>query len=291
MTVLVLGANGQVGTHLRDCLPDAVFWTRDKADLSRPTQLEDAVLAQKPSVIVNAAAYTAVDRAEEETDLAWTVNAEAPAALARAARELGAILVHFSTDYVFDGTKAGPYLDTEPTRPQSAYGATKLAGELAVATLCPTHWIFRTSWVFSEHGGNFVKTMLRLGVERDELGVVDDQTGRPTYAGHIASAVAEVIGTGKGQALPWGIYHLTGGKPVSWCTFAREIFRRAGDRGLMSSRPSVKAITTDDYPTPAKRPANSVLQPSAALREQLSTLPDWEAGLDTVLAMIEAERS
>jgi dTDP-4-dehydrorhamnose reductase len=289
MSVLILGANGQVGTHLRDCLPDAVFWTRDEADLSRPAELEDGVLAEKPSVIVNAAAYTAVDRAEEEAALAWTVNAEAPAALARAATELGATLVHFSTDYVFDGAKAGPYLDGDATRPQSAYGATKLGGELAVATLCPRHWIFRTSWVFSEHGGNFVKTMLRLAGERDELGVVDDQTGRPTYAGHIASAVAELLGAGKDARLPWGTYHLTGGRSISWCTFAREIFRRAGDRGLLTSRPSVKAITTDDYPTPAKRPANSVLQPSAALREQLSALPDWEPGLDTVLQMIEAQ--
>lgn len=290
MTILVLGANGQVGSHLRDQLPRARCWRRSDADLSQPHQLETTVLAAAPSVIVNAAAYTAVDRAEEEPALAWSVNAEAPAALGRAAARLGATLVHLSTDYVFDGAKVGAYMEHDPVNPQSIYGATKLAGELAVAALCPRHLILRTSWVFSEHGNNFVKTMLRLARERESLQVVDDQTGTPTYAGDIANVIAQLVGTpDSGSELPWGIHHLTGGPATSWFGFATDIFERANERGMLARVPDLQPIGTEQYPTPATRPRNSQLAPSAVLMDQLRSPPDWQKGLDMALQKIESE--
>ncbi len=180
MTFLVLGRTGQLASHLQITSPDAWFWDRATADLSDVANLEEKLVAAAPAAIVNAAAYTAVDRAETEPDLAWRINAEAPAAMARAARRLDVPLIHVSTDYVFDGASGSPYVETDGTRPPSVYGRSKLGGELAVATLCAKHWILRTSWVFSEHGHNFPKTMLRLARERTELRVVDDQHGRPT---------------------------------------------------------------------------------------------------------------
>ena len=294
MSVLVLGANGQVGCHLQallqELLPSATFWDRARMDLADADRLEQAVLALRPSAILNAAAYTAVDRAETEAALAWRVNAEAPAALARAASRLDVPLVHISTDYVFDGTAARAYRATDAVAPINVYGRTKLAGELAVASLCQRYWILRTSWVFSEHGANFVKTMLRLARERDTLTVVDDQHGCPTYAGDLAAIMIALV-TRPEMTLPYGLYHVAGGEPTSWHRFAERIVAQAHALGLLERAPRVLPIGTRDYPTPARRPMNSVLAADPALRLATGIQPDWQAGLDRMLAHLQAPQA
>jgi dTDP-4-dehydrorhamnose reductase len=285
MTVVVLGESGQLAAHLKDLLPDAVFAGRRTLDLAQPAAIPNALGALRPTVIVNAAGYTAVDKAESEPDLAWRINADAVAAIARTARALGVPLVHVSTDYVFDGRKRGEYEEGDALNPLNVYGITKAAGELAVRALCPKAWILRASWVFSEHGVNFVKTMLRLAASRDELRVVDDQHGRPTYAGHLARSIVRLIERPE-PALPYGVYHAVGGAVVSWRDFADEILQRAYDRTLLAKRPQVRGIRTAEYPTPAKRPANSALRPSTELQRSLGVSPDWSAGLDDVLARL-----
>jgi dTDP-4-dehydrorhamnose reductase len=283
MSALVLGASGQLGRHLRDLMPNATFWTRAEADLAEPASLERAIATVRPSIIVNAAAYTAVDRAESEPDLAWRVNAEAPAALARAAGTQNAKLIHVSTDFVFDGQNDRPYRETDPVGPINMYGRSKLGGELAVQSLCPRHWIIRTSWVFSEFGSNFVKTMLRLARERDELRVVDDQRGCPTYAGDLARLIHRLALDPNPAVLPFGIHHACGGPVVSWRGFAETIVEAAVDIGLLPRRVPVIAIATHEYPTAARRPRNSALEPSPLLA-RLEAVPfDWKAGLDGVL--------
>lgn len=287
MTILVLGSTGQLATHLRALLSAATFWGRNEADLSQPATLTDAIVALRPSAIVNAAAHTAVDRAESEPELAWRVNAEAPAAMARAARALDVPLVQVSTDYVFDGSKQGPYLSTDPVAPISVYGRSKLGGELAVQTLCRKHWILRTSWVFSEHGHNFVKTMLRLARERDTLTVVNDQHGQPTYAGDLARLIRDLLQgvvTSPPDALPFGRYHVGAGPVVTWRDFAELIVTRAGESGLIGRIPTVMGIPTSSYPTPARRPRNSVLASDQDLTARYPNAFNWQAGLDTVLA-------
>jgi dTDP-4-dehydrorhamnose reductase len=282
MIVLVLGASGQLATHLRELAPRAVYWGRDKLDLRRPANVRAAIEAHRPAVIVNAAAYTAVDKAESERDEAWAVNAEAPAMLARAAAALDVPLIHISTDYVFDGTKEGEYEVEDPCRPLSAYGASKLGGELAVRSLCPKHWILRTSWVFSEFGANFVKTMLRLAGEREELRVVADQVGRPTYAGDLARLVARLAEPGAQMRLPFGTHHAVGGAPTSWHGFAQAIVAAGVRHQLLARAPRVTPIGTADYPTPARRPRNSVLAPNAEWAAFGVEL-DWVRGLDAAV--------
>lgn len=283
MNVLVIGSTGQLARHLRELMPNAVFWSRTDADLTDPAALEGKALAARPDLIINAAAYTAVDRAESEPEIAWRVNADAPAALARAASKLDAPFIHVSTDYVFNGSGADPYSETDPVGPLGTYGATKLGGELAVRTIHPKHWILRTSWVFSEFGANFVKTMLRLAREREELNVVADQRGRPTYAGDIAAAI---VGLAREPAsVPYGIHHATGGSAVSWHEFATEIIERAHKVGLIAKKPAIHPIPTTSYPTPAKRPLNSVLTPSSSLTRIARF--DWESGLDRTLAKLK----
>lgn len=285
MTVLVIGGNGQLGRHLREELPGALFWDRSVVDLSDPAALSRRLAEVVPEAIINAAAYTAVDRAESEPDLAWTINAEAPAVLARAAQRLAVPLVHVSTDYVFDGVKTSGYEEADPVAPLNIYGRSKFGGELAVATLCAKHWILRTSWVFSEHGSNFPKTMLRLGREREELRVVDDQRGRPTYAGDLARCIVALLrDVGSERALPWGLHHVGGGAVVSWKEFADEIFAMASAAGAISRIPRVVAITTDQYPTPAARPRNSLLLTRATHAPQVSVPFDWQRGLERVIA-------
>jgi dTDP-4-dehydrorhamnose reductase len=283
MSVLVVGSSGQLAQHLRELLPAATFWSRTDADLSQPAILEQKVLARQPTFIINAAAYTAVDRAESEPELAWRVNAEAPAALARAAAKLDAPLVQVSTDYVFSGQSELPYAETDPVAPLGVYGTTKLGGELAVRAIHRKHWILRTSWVFSEFGANFVKTMLRLARERDELKVVADQRGRPTYAGHLAQLIAGL--SRNPDAIPFGTYHATNGSAVSWHEFAVEILNRAHVAAMIAKLPAIQPIPTSGYPTPAKRPLNSVLTPSPAL-QQIAVF-DWESGLDRTLAKLK----
>ena len=306
MSIVVLGCHGQLARHLAACFagtaPEAMFWGRETVDLAEPTApaaLEAALLEAAPRAIINAAAYTAVDQAESDPETAWRINAEAPAAAARAASRLGAALVHVSTDYVFDGLAAEPYAEDAPTRPLGVYGATKLAGELAVRSLCPQHWILRTSWVFSEHGHNFMKTMLRLARERSTLRVVDDQHGRPTYAGHLAELIAALAAgltapqdpagdrPGLPATLPFGTWHATGGEITTWRGFAARIFAAAVDAGLLDAAPEVIGITTAEYPTPALRPARAVLAPSREITA-LEQAPDfdWHAGLAAALAAL-----
>ncbi|WP_350313455.1 dTDP-4-dehydrorhamnose reductase [Dickeya fangzhongdai] len=258
MKVLLTGANGQLGRCFQDRLPDgwSVLATdTDSLDITDEAQVQATVKSWQPDAIVNAAAYTAVDKAESEPELAARINVAGPEYLARAARHLGARCIHVSTDYVFDGTATRPYSETDATHPLGVYGQTKLDGERAVLKVNPAAQIVRTAWVFSEYGNNFVKTMLRLGRERDTLGVVADQRGCPTYAGDIADAIISLLQ----QQADAGLYHFCGDEEVSWHDFAGAIFTIAGEQQLLTRTPVVNAITTEQYPTPAARPAYSTL--------------------------------
>jgi dTDP-4-dehydrorhamnose reductase len=253
MKILVTGRDGQVGWELARVLPqigEVVALGRNELDLGDPGQIVKVVREVKPDVIVNSAAYTAVDKAESEPEQAYLVNAAAPGFLAAEAKALGALLIHYSTDYVFDGAKQGPYVETDVPRPVSVYGDSKLAGEQAVQAVGGRHVILRTSWVYAARGKNFLLTMLKLGMEKPQLRVVDDQRGAPTWARSIAEATATIIRDGDP---PSGLYHFTAAGQTTWCGFAREILR------LAEIATPVKGITTAEYPTPAKRPANSVL--------------------------------
>lgn len=275
--LLVFGRSGQVATELRRLAPDASFLGRDQADLSDPAACARAIRASGCGGVLNAAAHTAVDRAEAEPDLARAVNAAAPAAMAQAAAQMGIPFLHISTDYVFDGSGERPWVESDPTGPLGVYGATKLAGEQAVAAAGGQWAVLRTSWVFSAHGANFVKTMLRLGAEREELRVVADQHGGPTPAAAIAAASLAMLGAMRGDAARGGIYHFSGAPDTSWAGFAREIMAQAG----LACR--ITQIASSDYPTPARRPANSRLNCAAILRDFGISRPDWRAGLAKVL--------
>jgi dTDP-4-dehydrorhamnose reductase len=250
------------------------------------------VRSAAPDIILNAAAYTAVDRAESEPDLAMAVNAGAPAVLAEEAMRLGALLVHYSTDYVFDGSKVGAWQEADIPNPLNVYGASKLAGERAITQIGGRVLIFRTSWVYGAHGNNFLRTMLRLGRERDRLNIVDDQIGAPTTTIELANATRSVVDGVRNDRLGsverWaGIYHMTCGGSVSWCGFAKAIFERA--QSLLQERfPVVNPIGTSEYPTPAKRPQNSVLS-NAKLSDCFGIqLSGWEPALDAVIDQLKA---
>jgi dTDP-4-dehydrorhamnose reductase len=289
VNILVTGSSGQLATHLREVWPEATFLGRSDLDLSRPSAIEPAVLARRPTLIVNAAAYTAVDRAEQEPEVAWQVNAEAPAALARAAQTLEIPLLHVSTDYVFDGQSPTPYREHDPVAPLNVYGRSKLAGELAVASLCERYWILRASWVFSEHGSNFVKTVLRLARERESLAVVDDQFGRPTHAGSLATLIGRIVaGLDVPGSLPWGLYHAGAGPVVTWHRFAELIVERAAALGAIPAPKPVQAVSTADYDArsgrkAATRPRRAVLEPSVH-QDVFVAQRDWRLGLETVMA-------
>lgn len=294
MRILLVGKGGQVGRELQAPLAasgDLVALDRTVADLERPDDVAALVRRERPDVIVNAAAYTAVDKAEGEVDRARLVNATAVAFLAEAAADLGATLVHYSTDYVFDGTKPGRYVETDAPRPLSIYGRTKLEGEEAIAASGCHHWVFRTAWVYAAHGHNFIRTMLRLGRERDELRVVDDQFGVPTSARLIAAVTADCITRlAAGSAPPAGIYHLAPRGETTWCRFARTILAEARDRGIALRCPpeNVIGIATADYPLPARRPANSLLD-TTKLETALSIrLPEWQDDVPSVVAALVA---
>ncbi len=274
--ILVFGKTGQVATELQR-QAEVIALGRDQADLSDPDACAAAIRAHAPSVVINAAAYTAVDRAEADEALAQVINADAPGAMARACSDLGRPFLHVSTDYVFAGTGAAPWRPTDPVAPQNAYGRTKLAGEAAVQAAGGRAAILRTSWVFSAHGNNFVKTMLRLSETRDHLNVVADQIGGPTPARAIAAALltmAQAMRDGQGG----GLYHFAGAPPTSWACFARETFASAG-RSV-----TVADILTSQYPTPAARPLNSRLDCSSLAADFGITQPDWRAELKTVIA-------
>jgi len=300
MRVLLLGGNGQVGTECRRSLAplgELVIATRngqlqdgtacEMADFDRPATLAGLIARIAPHVVVNAAAYTAVDRAENEPDAAFRANAEAPRCIADACAQRDALLLHYSTDYVFDGRGTLPYLEGDPTAPLGIYGASKLAGEQAVRDSGARHLIFRTAWVYAAHGKNFLRTMLRLAAERDELRVVADQIGAPTSAALIADISAQALGQSFGQS---GTWHLTATGATSWYGFAVAIIDGAQARGLLTRRPRILPITTADYPTPAARPAYSVLDTTALQHDFDLRLPPWQDGLGQVLDSIVRDR-
>lgn len=276
MRIMVFGKTGQVACEVqRQAQVNALG--RDEADLADPADCAEAIRAEAPDVVINAAAYTAVDRAETEEDLARVINAEAPGAMARACADLGIPFIHISTDYVFDGAGETPFAPDHPTGPLGAYGRTKLAGEEAVRAAGGVHAIFRTSWVVSAHGSNFVKTMLRLGAERDRLTIVADQVGGPTPAADIAALCLAAAAQLVEDPDKTGTYHISGGPDVSWADFAREIFAQAGISCEVADIPS------SDYPTPATRPQNSRMDNRATEEVFGLARPDWRAGLSRIL--------
>lgn len=285
MRILLTGGSGQVGTEFRRASTglDLLAPARTELDLAQPDTMDRWLEQHRPDLILSVGAYTAVDRAEDEPELAHRINAEAVGRLARYAAKHAAPLLHLSTDYVFDGCKPDPYRESDPTGPTGVYGRSKLAGELA-ARSAPSHLILRTSWVFAAHGNNFVKTMLRLGRERDRLRVVDDQFGGPTWAGHIAQALCSLVDRiAAGEALAWGTYHYGGQPHLSWCSFARAVVRGGLERGLIEREPAVDAITTQEFPTKARRPANSQMDGSLATEKLGLASPDWRVGLGLTL--------
>jgi dTDP-4-dehydrorhamnose reductase len=286
MRILITGKNGQVGTELSRLYQsrgDVILTGREECDLSNEESIKDTVGRVKPTVIINAGAYTAVDQAEKEPGLCFAINAHAPRVLAQEAARLGALLIHYSTDYVFNGEKAQPYVESDPIHPVNVYGESKAAGEAAIAEATTRYLVLRTSWVYGAHGKNFLRTMLRLGAERPELRVVDDQLGAPTSAAAIASATARLVDQSLSSAP--GIYHMTAGGSTSWCGFARAIF----DAGVLSAQPRVQPISSADYPTPARRPANSVLSNDKFADAFGFRLPTWQQQLNEVLAGMQVE--
>ena len=281
--ILVFGKTGQVATELLR-LGNVVALGRDQADLSDPAACADAIRTHAPRAVINAAAYTAVDRAEEEEALATTINGDAPTAMARACVELGIPLIHISTDYVFAGTGDAPWQPHDPTAPQNAYGRSKLAGEIGIRNSGAVHAILRTSWVVSAHGANFVKTMLRLSETRDALTVVADQIGGPTPARDIAVACLQMAEQLIADPSKSGTYHYSGAPDVSWADFARAIFEQAG-RAV-----TVTPIPSTDYPTPAKRPLNSRMDCGATQRAFGIARPDWREGLNMILQELEGTK-
>lgn len=290
--ILVTGAHGQVGHALMGQAPEHLQVTglaSTELDIRDPLAVEQCIARLQPRLIINAAAYTAVDKAESDSAQAYAVNAEGVANLARSAARHGAGVLHISTDYVFAGDSPQPYREDAPTTPINVYGASKLAGEQLLRELCPQSLILRTSWVFGSHGNNFVKTMLRVGAQRDVLGVVADQQGGPTAATSIAGALWQIVRKWQSEGeLPWGIYHYSGAPACNWHAFAVEIFRKAVELGMLARAPQVNAITTADYPTPARRPAWSILDCTKIQRELGIAQPDWQADLAQVLRELQA---
>ena len=287
-TVLVTGVNGQVGFELARTLQGLgriVALDRKQFDLSNLDQICAVIRDVKPALIVNPAAYTAVDQAEQDTGAAMRVNGEAPGVIAEEARKLNAALVHFSTDYVFDGTKADAYVESDATNPQNVYGASKLAGEKAIAQVGGATLVLRTSWVYGLRGKNFLLTMLRLAADKPALRIVGDQQGAPTWSKTIATLVAHIAAQGVAEGNDWwsakaGVYHLCAGGSTSWAEFARTIF----DVAALEKKPVVEPIPASEYPTPAKRPSNSRM--SCAKLEAAFGLqvPQWDDALRLCLA-------
>ena len=281
MKILLTGKNGQVGWELQRALAplgEVIACDRSELDLANPDQIVAMVRETKPQIIVNPAAYTAVDKAESEPELAHAINARAPGILADEAKKLGALLVHYSTDYVFDGTKVGSYTEKDAPNPISVYGRTKLAGEHAIQASGCRHLIFRTSWVYGPRGKNFLLTILRLAKERDALNVVDDQTGSPTTVSMIAEATLACLqNTAKKATSDYGIFHLTAMGKTTWCQFAKTALKQAG----LGMR--VNPIPSSEYPTPAKRPGNSCLDNSLLHKTFGVRLPPWQDGLVSVI--------
>jgi dTDP-4-dehydrorhamnose reductase len=281
MRILITGRHGQVARELQQSLAglgEVIALGRAELDLADPEAIRRKVRALRPELIINAAAHTAVDQAESEPEAAFALNATAPGVLAEEAAALGAPLIHYSTDYVFDGSKAGPYVESDTPHPLGVYGQSKLEGERAIQAVGGAHLILRTSWVYSLHGRNFLLTMQRLLQEREELRVVADQIGAPTWAGSIAAGTAELVRRWhEGRAGAWGAYHFSAAGETSWFGFAEAIAAQLQAQGRRCAR--LLPIPSSDYPTPARRPLNSRLDCSK-LREQWGvTLPQWQQGL------------
>ena len=283
--ILVFGRVGQVGWELRHnlaCLGHVVSVDYPEIDFSRPDTIRSAVRAEEPSVIVNAAAYTAVDKAESAPEPAWAINAEGPGVIAEEAKRIGALIVHYSTDYVYDGSKSSPWVEIDAPNPLNFYGETKLAGDEAIAAVGGDYLILRTSWVYGARGSNFLLTMLRLAKERQELRIVDDQTGSPTTSECIAQATAQILaqvmapGAG-GLAGRSGVYHLTSTGATTWFGFAKAFL------GRQPACPRLTPIPASEYPVPAKRPVNSVLNCERVAETFGVRMPAWELALDLVL--------
>ncbi|OEF75417.1 dTDP-4-dehydrorhamnose reductase [Vibrio cyclitrophicus 1F111] len=290
MRILITGCYGQVGSCLTQQLVNDKSITvlaldREHLDITNQDVVNAVVAEFKPTIIINAAAHTAVDKAEEEVDLSYAINRDGPKYLAQAAQSVGAAILHISTDYVFEGNKAGEYTETDTTNPQGVYGESKLAGEIAVAEACDKHIILRTAWVFGESGNNFVKTMLRLGENRDALSIVGDQFGGPTYAGDIANTLIQIAKRiNQGDAVEYGVYHYSGLPHVSWFDFADAIFDVAVVQGVLEKKPRLTSITTDQYPTPAKRPSNSRLSTEKITLGLSVKASDWKTALNNIQA-------
>lgn len=290
MRVLITGCHGQVGSSLTEQLAnhkntEVLALDREHLDITNQDAVYSAVSEFQPMIIINAAAHTAVDKAEDEVDLSYAINRDGPKYLAQAAQSVGAAMLHISTDYVFEGNKADEYVETDATNPQGVYGESKLAGEIAVAQACEKYVILRTAWVFGEHGNNFVKTMLRLGENRDALSIVGDQFGGPTYAGDIASALITIAKRiSQGDAVEFGVYHYSGLPHVSWFDFADVIFDVAVEQSVLVKKPNLTSITTDQYPTPAKRPSNSRLSTEKITLGFSVEASDWKAALKNIQA-------
>ena len=281
MRVLVTGLNGQVARALRDARGanelELAFLGRPRLDLDRPQTIAPTVAQFAPDIVLSVAAYTAVDAAEADRDAAFRANAESPGELAAAARRVGAPVLHLSTDYVFDGSKPGPYVETDPTGPATVYGASKLAGEEAVRAEQPDSLILRTAWVHAPWGSNFVRTMLRLAETRDAVSVVADQHGAPTYAPDIAKALLTLAAAAFRREGPFGVFHMSGAGDTTWADFAQAVFEGSAERGGPTAQ--VRPIPTAEYPTPAPRPLNSRLDCSTLARAWGVRLPDWRDGL------------
>lgn len=296
--ILLLGPAGQVGRELQAAFAGfgrITIADRKAADLAAPEQIRELLRRNQPEVILNAAAYTAVDRAESEPDLAMAINAHAPRILAEEALRSGALLVHYSTDYVFDGSKQEPWVETDVPNPLNSYGATKLAGEQAIESSGCRHLIFRTSWVYGPHGRNFLFTMLWLGRERDRIAIVNDQFGAPTSSIEIAAAtrrIVEGVIEGRfGEEKDWaGIYHMTCADSTSWFGFAQAIFARAS--GLLDGKiPELAPIATSEYPMPAMRPRNSVLSNDKLHARFGFELASWKPALDAVMNVLQSVKN
>lgn len=306
MRIAVIGSGGQVGSelvgldwssYLAEHKVEVISFTRAELDVTNEAAVRTTLSEVKPDWVINASAYTAVDKAESDSVAAYSVNAVGPEILARYSNELGARLIHISTDYVYSGEGSAPLTEDDAVGPTGVYGASKLAGELLVSRACKEHIILRTAWVYGASGGNFVKTMLRLGADREKLTIVSDQWGGPTSAVGIAGAIAAIIegvtdrhARGEDLSQYWGTYNFSGEPHVNWAQFAQAIFSEAVSLGLISSEPVIASITTEQYPTPAKRPFNSRLS-NQKIADVFGVQPDdWKASLKDMLVELRGER-
>jgi dTDP-4-dehydrorhamnose reductase len=288
MKILVVGRVGQLGSALSEVLHgryETKFLDQPDIDLAAPSSLREIVLSSRPAIVINAAAYTAVDRAESDATLAYTINADAPCVMASACKEIDAVFLHYSTDFVFDGTSTVPYTENSPTAPATVYGQSKLAGEEAIAAATERHVILRTAWLYSPVGHNFLKTMLRLAQSSTEIRVVDDQVGSPTYAWDLAQITRRIVDTlAHGSDDNFGLYHAVNAGVTSWHGFATKIFDLIGWKGVR-----VRAISTEEYMMPAPRPRYSALS-CERLRQTFDlALPDWQDGVVRCLQRLQVE--